>query len=75
MTGQPEIMALKDIAEYCGVSYHTAKKWRQREILPEPEYTVASRPIWLKATIKDWAEMTERVTPEDILRAATQESK
>lgn len=53
-----DLVGYSEIAERLGVSRRTVETWRQREILPEPEWIVSGSPIWRGATITRWTEKT-----------------
>lgn len=50
-----------EIAERLGVAHDTVAKWRTRELLPEPTWTVHGRPAWEWAVIVQWATATGRL--------------
>lgn len=50
-----------DIAQRLGVKRKTVVQWRQREILPEPAWTVSGRPCWNWPDIELWARDTGRL--------------
>lgn len=51
-----------EIAELLGVRRATVDQWRQRDLLPVPEWTVGGRPAWRMSTILQWAKRTGRPT-------------
>lgn len=53
----------KEIAERLGVSRKTVEKWRDRDVMPQPRWTVGGRPAWNWPDIWDWAVETGRDTP------------
>lgn len=50
-----------EIAERLGVQRATVDQWRNRDLLPEPRWTVGGRPAWDWADIERWAKMTGRL--------------
>lgn len=58
---KPELVGVQEIAELLDVVHQTAKQWRARGVLPEPEWTVSGVPVWRKATILKWAKETGRL--------------
>lgn len=58
-----DIVDLRGIAILLGKSKHTPNQWRQRGILPPPDFNLL-RPVWKKSTIIRWAKDTGRWPPE-----------
>lgn len=54
-------VGLIEIAERLGVQRNTVDVWRQRGVLPEPEWTVGGRPAWNWPTIAEWARDSGRL--------------
>src|SRR4051812_41769137 len=54
--GAVEIAALLDVRRA------TVDQWRQRNLLPQPEWVVGGRPAWRESTILEWAQRTGRPT-------------
>jgi predicted DNA-binding transcriptional regulator AlpA len=50
-----------EIAQRLGVQRTTVDQWRQRKLLPEPDWTVGGRPAWRLGTILAWARETGRL--------------
>lgn len=50
-----------EIAALLGVQRATVDQWRQRNLLPEPDWTVGGRPAWRTGTIVAWAKETGRL--------------
>jgi hypothetical protein len=50
-----------EIAQHLGVQQATVAQWRQRDLLPEPDWTVGGRPAWRLGTILAWAQETGRL--------------
>jgi len=55
-----EPVGLAEIAERMNVSRYTVDKWRQRDLLPEPRWTVGGDPAWNWPDIHRWARDTDR---------------
>jgi hypothetical protein len=55
-------VGLAEMAERLGVKAQTARMWRHRNLLPEPEWTVSGQPAWNWSTIEEWARSTGRLT-------------
>ncbi len=53
-------VGIVEIADRLGVERETVDKWRTRDLLPEPEWTVGGRPAWDWRTIEAWARETGR---------------
>lgn len=49
-----DLMDLKTLAEYLGVTYGTIRTYRTSEVLPEPTMTVGNKPLWTKEKIDKW---------------------
>jgi len=58
----PDPVGLTEIAERLGVRTRTAYTWRDRELLPDPDWFISDRPVWRWATIKRWAIDTGRLS-------------
>lgn len=58
MTADP--VGLAEIAERLGVARSTVDQWRQRRLLPNPQWTVGGRPAWDWPVIDAWATATGR---------------
>ncbi len=56
-----EPVGLHEIAERLDVSRFTVDKWQQRELLPEPTWSVGNRPAWNWPVIWKWARDTGRL--------------
>ncbi len=56
-----DLVGLTEIAVRLGKKVDTVKKWRHRQLLPDPDYTLAQGPIWDWETIRLWAEQTGRL--------------
>lgn len=54
-------MGLVEIASRLGVQRNTVDVWRQRCLLPEPDWTVGGRPAWNWSTIDEWARASGRL--------------
>lgn len=50
-----------EIAERLGVARATVDQWRQRSLLPDPEWIVGGRPAWRWETVAAWAAATDRL--------------
>jgi hypothetical protein len=50
-----------EVAEHLGVFPATVAQWRQRGLLPDPDWTVGGRPAWRLGTILAWARETGRL--------------
>jgi len=50
-----------EVAARLGVARSTVDQWRQRGLLPAPDWTVGGRPAWSWATIEAWARSTGRL--------------
>lgn len=55
-------VGIEDIAERLKVRPDTVRMWRHRELMPEPRWTVSSRPAWNWPDIEKWARETDRVS-------------
>lgn len=53
-------VGLIELAAILQVSRDTVDKWRTRDLLPAPEWTVGGRPAWNLATIAKWIRDTDR---------------
>jgi len=54
-------VGLAEIAERLGVQRQTAKDWKQRGLLPPPQWTVSRAPAWDWPDIEKWARRTGRL--------------
>ncbi len=55
-----DLVGLTDIPPMLGIARQTARQWRQRGVLPEPQAVVSGNPVWERRTIIDWALETRR---------------
>jgi hypothetical protein len=56
-----DIMGTQEIAALLQVQPATVSQWRHRRLLPAPWRTVSGTPLWLRATVEEWARETERM--------------
>lgn len=56
------LVDISAIAERLQVPKDTVNKWRHRGLLPDADYPLVVGPVWEWATIKQWAEVTGRLT-------------
>lgn len=56
----PMILDLPGIAWHLGVKRYTPQQWKQRGILPPVDFPEIKEPLWLGATIKQFAKRTGR---------------
>lgn len=56
MSHKPELWGVEDLARELGVSPALVAQWRRRGKLPDPDYVVSGRPIWLAEGIRAWVE-------------------
>ncbi len=71
-----DLVGLTDIPELLGIARQTARQWRTRGVLPEPQAVVSGSPAWERRTIIDWALETRRIDRNRAsqLRAASREA-
>ncbi len=55
-----EVVSSKDIARRLGVKLRTVYQWRQRGLIPEPDFK-ADPPLWRWTTVEAWARETSRL--------------
>lgn len=55
-----ELMGPDELAELLQVSRAAIRQWRHRGLLPAPDFTLSSLPIWTLRTVRDWAALTGR---------------
>lgn len=53
-----------EIAKLLGVQLATVYRWRTRNVLPDPQWTISGSPIWERTDILQWAMETNRWDPE-----------
>ena len=56
-----DLVGLTDIPDLLGIARQTARQWRTRGVLPEPQAVVSGSPVWERRTIIDWALETRRI--------------
>ena len=56
-----DLVGLPDIPQMLGTARQTARQWRTRGVLPEPQALVSGAPVWERRTIIDWALATHRI--------------
>lgn len=49
-----------EISKYCRVERDTVDRWRQRDVLAQPDGETSGRPYWWPETIMRWADNTGR---------------
>ena len=54
-------VGLKEIGERLGVARVTVDKWRARDRLPPPRWTVGGHPAWAWCDVEAWAIDTGRL--------------
>jgi hypothetical protein len=54
-------VGLAEIDERLGVVHGTSRKWRSRNLFPEPDFTVSTYPAWKWETVEAWARETGRL--------------
>lgn len=58
----PDPVGLAEIATRLRVQRATVDQWRQRDVLPPPDYpSVGGRPAWEWQTIREWGRQTGRI--------------
>ena len=55
-------MGRAEIADYLGVKVGTVSQWIQRGVIPAPDGRISGNPVWLPATVEQWANETGRVS-------------
>ncbi len=58
-----DLVGPNEIADMLGVKRQTVYVWRNRRLIPEPEWTVSGSPIWQRKTVEKWAKETGRLDP------------
>lgn len=53
-TPLPDTLSLSELAERFGVNYQTARAWRTRGVLPEPDWWDGAYPRWSTTTADEW---------------------
>ena len=56
-----DLVGLTDLPDLLGIARQTARQWRTRGVLPEPQAVVSGSPVWERRTIIDWALETRRI--------------
>lgn len=59
-------VGIQEIAQRLGVKRQTASQWRQRKLLPEPDWTRSGVALWEWETIRAWADVTGRLKADPI---------
>lgn len=60
-TEETDVVDLAGISGLLDVKLSTPNQWRQRRILPEPDWPGLTRPLWRRKTILLWAWKTGRL--------------
>jgi len=50
-----DLVGRREIAEMLGVEVDTVKRWRLRELLPEPLAVISGTALWRRSDIEAWA--------------------
>lgn len=58
-------VGIPEVAERLGVKRSTVDQWRQRDLMPAPQWTIGGRPAWNWGDIEIWAEGTDRLPAKD----------
>ena len=53
-----------DIARLTGLKVDTIYTYRNRNTLPDPDYTIGNRPLWKRETIDEWNATRATITKE-----------
>lgn len=51
---KPDLWGVEDVAQHLEIEVMTAYQWRRRGKLPEPDYLVSGRPIWIADKFRRW---------------------
>ncbi len=55
-----DIVGPSEIATMMRVTRVTVDRWRRDGVMPPPEANLNRGPVWRRATITEWAELTGR---------------
>lgn len=55
-----DLLGPEEIATLLEVDRDTPGVWRRRGLLPPPETTISSVPVWRRSVIEAWARKTDR---------------
>lgn len=51
-----QMYTAKDVAEFTGYPYRQLWSYLKRGTLPEADYRVGNKPLWLRTTLEQWEE-------------------
>ncbi len=69
MDAKTDLITLHEVAAVLGISYETAKKWRQKNIIPAPAVYVTRRhQRWDRAEIEKIGRCLQRVDRKNLER-------
>lgn len=57
-----EYMTAKEVAEYAGYPYRHLWTYQKRGILPQADFHIGNKPIWLTKTVQEWKSNKESIT-------------
>lgn len=66
--GHSDPVGAQDVAARLGVKAQTVAAWKERGMLPAPQWSVSGMPVWEWATIEEWARSTGRIEIDQLSR-------
>jgi predicted DNA-binding transcriptional regulator AlpA len=61
-----EYMTAKEVAEFAGLPYRHLWTYQKRGILPQADFHLGNKPLWLKQSLEEWK--NTKASTDEIIR-------
>lgn len=61
-----EYMTAKEVAEFAGLPYRHLWTYQKRGILPQADFHLGNKPLWLKQNLEEWK--NTKASTDEIIR-------
>lgn len=62
-------MTSKEVAEFAGLPYRHLWTYQKRGILPQADFHIGNKPIWLKETMVNWK--SNKASTDEVVQVNT----